>query len=370
MAGCSWGGSEELWSRSALQLAAEGFDVAASVLEWTPVHPRLEELRARGITVRPRPPWFSWRKHTLRRLMSRDVSATVFEVHRLAAEATPCLVVFSDGGSLPPVELLEFCIARHLPFVTVGHGSTDYWWPGDAVAERYRIACAAALRCFFVARAARRMTEKQIGGALANAEVVWNPVNVAVDAPLPWPELGRRGELHFACVGSLHPEWKGQDIILEVLAKQPWASRSWRLAIYGEGPSRHTLEALARSLNLVERVIFAGFASVEEIWAVNHVLVMPSRSEGLPLALVEAMLCGRPVIATNVGGHAEVVEDGITGFLADAPSVGSMDRALERFWARRTDAEDIGKAAARSIRQLVPQEPARIFAQKLAQLIL
>ena len=64
-------------------------------------------------------------------------------------------------------------------------------------------------------------------------------------------------------------------------------------------------------------------------------LVMPSRFEGLPLAIVEAMLCARPVVATDVAGHAEVVEDGVTGFLADAPTVGAIAAALERCWVRR-----------------------------------
>jgi glycosyltransferase involved in cell wall biosynthesis len=129
------------------------------------------------------------------------------------------------------------------------------------------------------------------------------------------------------------------------------------------------LERLVRRLYLSDRVNFVGHvSSVEEIWASNHVLVMPSRFEGLPLAMIEAMLCGRPVIATDVAGHSEVIEDGVTGFLADAPTVGSMVNALERFWARRDDVRSIGAAAARKIRQLFPSDPVRIFAEKIKSL--
>jgi glycosyltransferase involved in cell wall biosynthesis len=132
---------------------------------------------------------------------------------------------------------------------------------------------------------------------------------------------------------------------------------------------REGLIRLAKHLGISDRVVFAGYKPVEQIWASNHVLVMPSRFEGLPLAIVEAMLCGRPVVATDVAGHAEVMEDGLTGFLADSPTVGSVARALERFWLRRHEAEEIGKAGAGRIRQLVPPDPARVFAQKLKQLI-
>lgn len=131
---------------------------------------------------------------------------------------------------------------------------------------------------------------------------------------------------------------------------------------------RQVLERLSQKLGLTDRVVFAGFSSVEEIWATNHVLVMPSRYEGLPLAMVEAMLCARPVVATDVAGHAEIVEDGVTGFLAVAPTVSSMSAALERFWNRRSEAEEIGRAGAHRIRQLVQQDPVRVFSDKLSQL--
>jgi glycosyltransferase involved in cell wall biosynthesis len=116
-------------------------------------------------------------------------------------------------------------------------------------------------------------------------------------------------------------------------------------------------------------VIFAGLLKPEEIWASNHVLIMPSRLEGLPLAMVEAMLCGRPIIATDVGGHAEVIEDGVTGFLADAPTVQSITEALNRFWARRADAQTIGEAGAQRIRRLLPPDPVRVFCCKIKEIL-
>jgi glycosyltransferase involved in cell wall biosynthesis len=128
---------------------------------------------------------------------------------------------------------------------------------------------------------------------------------------------------------------------------------------------RNGLERLAQRLGLSDRVVFVGHVSPAEIWASNHVLVMPSRLEGLPLAMVEAMLCGRPVVATDVAGHSEIIEDGVTGFLADAPTVSSMAKALERFWARRAHAVEIGAAASKRIRGLRPPDPVRIFSEKI-----
>jgi glycosyltransferase involved in cell wall biosynthesis len=141
------------------------------------------------------------------------------------------------------------------------------------------------------------------------------------------------------------------------------------LNLYGEGPMRNVLERLVERLNLSARVTFAGHRAVEEIWASNHVLVMPSRHEGLPLAMVEAMLCGRPVVATDVAGHAEIIHDNLTGFLAEAPTVSSMATALERLWVNRSRLEEMGAAGAQRIRELVPHDPVEVFAKKIEGLM-
>ena len=277
--------------------------------------------------------------------------------------------MISDGAPFPPLDLLEMCATKRLPFVIIVHCNQYFWWPADALAERYRVALAAALRCYFVSDANRRIAEKQIGCELPNAELVRNPFNVDFSAAPPWPPLGREGELRFACVGRLDPPGKGQDILFEVLAGPAWAPRNWRLHLYGDGENRGGLERWAQRLGLADRIVFEGYvADVEKIWSLNHVLVMPSRIEGLPLAVIEAMLCGRPVVATDVAG-AEVIEDSVTGFLAEAPTVSCVANALERFWARRADAKEIGATAAERIRHLVPPDPARVFADKIRELL-
>jgi glycosyltransferase involved in cell wall biosynthesis len=364
-----WGAAEELWSRAALDLAAEGFAISASVVGWAPPHPRALDLVERGIDVWLRPTPYPLRKRAWRALTAPEKTPTTLEVERLIAARSPELVVISDGSPFPPLDLLEMCVTKDFPFVILVHCNQYFWWPDDDLAERYRAALAAALRCYFISDSNRQIAEKQIGCELPNAELVRNPFNVNYDASPPWPPLGRNGELRFACVGRLEPPGKGQDILFEVLAGRAWATRDWQLHLYGDGENRNGLERWAQHLGVTDRVVFEGHvADIEKVWALNHVLVMPSRIEGLPLAVIEAMLCGRPVVATNVAG-AEVVEDGVTGFLAEAATVGCVGNALERFWTRRDAAETIGAAAAKRIRQLVPPDPVRVFADKLRELV-
>ena len=323
----------------------------------------------RGVDVRIRPKPYPLRKRAWRALIAPEKSPTTIEVERLVAARSPDFVVISDGAPFPPLDLLEMCVTKRLPFVILVQCNQYSWWPCDALAERYRAALSAALRCYFVSDENRRIAEKQIGGELLNAELVRNPFNVDFNASPPWPPLGPDGELRFACVGRLEPVGKGQDILFEALAEPAWVLRNWRLHLYGDGQNRGGLERWVQRLGLTDRVVFEGHvADVEKIWALNHVLVMPSRIEGLPVAVIEAMLCGRPVVATEVAG-AEVIEEGITGFLANAPTVRCVGNTLERFWARRGDAEEIGATAAKRIRQLVPPDPARVFGDKLRELL-
>jgi glycosyltransferase involved in cell wall biosynthesis len=301
--------------------------------------------------------------------MTPQKTSTTLEVERLIAARSPDFVVINDGAPFPPLDLLEACAAKRLPFVIVVHCNQYFWWPADDLAERYRAVLGGALRCYFVSDANRRIAEKQIGTELPNAEIVRNPFNVDYNASPPWPDARRDGDLRFACVGRLEPAGKGQDVLFEVLAQPAWATRNWRLHLYGNGQNRDVLKRCAQRLGLGDRVVFEGFVTdIEKVWSLNHVLVMSSRIEGLPLALVEAMLCGRPAVVTDVAG-AEVIEDGVSGFLAEAASVGSVGDALERFWTRKEEARNIGAAAAARIRYLVPRDPVRVFADKIRELV-
>jgi glycosyltransferase involved in cell wall biosynthesis len=368
MAGEPWGGSEELWSRTALALAAQGFSVCASVHEWSPPHKRVLALVDGGVDVWIRRSRYSIWKRAWRSVTRAHEASMVAEVRKRIFAKTPSLVVLSTGMALPPIELLELCISHKVPFVTIGQANYEAWWPTDNDARRYRNALPAARRCYFVSKTNLQLVEKQIGCVIPNAEIVWNPFNIEFATELAWPS-SPEGEVLFACVGRLHPPSKGQDILLEAFAGRDWKDRNWRLTFYGEGQMKENLERLAQRLKVRNRVIFGGQTSVKDIWASNHILALASRYEGLPLVIVEAMLCGRPVVATNVAAHSEVIEDGVVGFLADAPTVPSVAKALERLWERRAEAEQMGKAAGARIRQLVPPDPIQVFSGKIKKLV-
>jgi glycosyltransferase involved in cell wall biosynthesis len=366
MDGSPWGGSEELWAGAALKLAHDGLPVRASVHGWPSPHPRIANLATGGVDVQMRrwrrPLWFRiWRN-----AFAPERTADQIEIADFLAARRPALVVLCEPNSAPALGAMQECVSQGIPFVTIAQSNSEHFWLDDGAAEAYRKLIAGACRCYFVSQGNRKLLERQIGCKLPNAEIVFNPFNVDFDSAPPWPSLTNGDPLRMACVARLHPPSKGQDILLEALASDKWRDRNWSLAFYGDGPMRESIQRMIDDLVLSDRVKVAGFTnSIEQVWAEHHVLAMPSRYEGLPLAMVEAMLCARPVVATDVAGHSEVIEDGVNGIIADAPTAPSFARALERVWTQRPNLRSMGVLASQSIRRYVPSDPARFFAEKL-----
>jgi glycosyltransferase involved in cell wall biosynthesis len=121
--------------------------------------------------------------------------------------------------------------------------------------------------------------------------------------------------------------------------------------LIGEGPLRGALEARARALGVLERCRFTGARSdVADLVAALELVALPSRSEGLPFALLEAMALGRPVVATAVGGCPEVVEEGRTGLLVPAGDPAALAGAISRLLERPEEARAMGARGADRVR--------------------
>jgi glycosyltransferase involved in cell wall biosynthesis len=251
--------------------------------------------------------------------------------------------------------------------VLVVQAASESVWPPDADLVELEATYTGAARCYFVSEGNWRLMETQLATPLHNARIIRNPFNVRYDAQPAWPDESEGYKL--ACVGRLDTYSKGHDLLFDVLQRDKWKSRSLTVSLFGKGSNERTLRKLA-SLKDLSQVRFCGFVSdVEQVWANHHALILPSRREGLPLAAVEAMLCKRMCIVTDVAGNKEVVQDGETGFIAPAPKAELLDETLERAWHRRADWRVMGERAAESIRRLVPPDPIGVFCEELKELL-
>jgi len=118
-------------------------------------------------------------------------------------------------------------------------------------------------------------------------------------------------------VGRLSEE-KGVQYLIEAGSVLKESNEPFKIIIIGDGPRRKELEELTKSKGLEKEVIFTGFQNKVEEWLpILDVFVLPSLTEGTPMALLEAMSMGIPVIASAIGGVPGIVESGVSGFLVD-----------------------------------------------------
>ena len=116
-------------------------------------------------------------------------------------------------------------------------------------------------------------------------------------------------------IGRFAPR-KGHTFALRALAQASERVPGLRMLFAGDGELEDELKAEAQELGLGERVVFAGFRrDVPQLLAASDALILPSESECLPLVILEAMAARRPVIATDVGGISEAIDDGATGLM-------------------------------------------------------
>jgi len=136
-------------------------------------------------------------------------------------------------------------------------------------------------------------------------------------------------QVALAAVGALEPR-KGHRYLLDALARLRQRNRPVRLYIAGAGSQRSELQAQAERLGIADAVVFLGSIAdpLTLFWAID-IFVQPSLMEGLGVALLEAMACGLPAVASRAGGMAEVIEDGLNGRLVGVADSGGLAQALE-----------------------------------------
>jgi len=148
-------------------------------------------------------------------------------------------------------------------------------------------------------------------------------------------------------VAGLKPV-KNHALLLDAAADLAPRFADLVLVFAGDGPLRAELEGRARRLGLQERIRLLGFRSdLGEVYAGFDVVALPSRSEGMPLTVIEAMAAARPVVASAVGGVPEVVVDGETGIVFPAGDREALGRALAGLLADPARRHALGEAGRR-----------------------
>ena len=174
------------------------------------------------------------------------------------------------------------------------------------------------------------------------------PVTVIPNVLRDLPHVTLTREPLVAAVGRLSRE-KGFDLLLQAFARVQAQFPQWRLCIAGEGPERGVLQELTRALGIGARVELLGeVRDVDTLLARAGILVHPSRREGFPNVVLEAMGMGTAVVCTDChAGPAELIQDGINGRLVPLDDVAALAQAMAELMASPVARGSLGRAARR-----------------------
>jgi glycosyltransferase involved in cell wall biosynthesis len=227
-----------------------------------------------------------------------------------------------------------------------------------------RVLARRARRIIAISEAVKRFSVDEVGLRAEKIEVV----HYGLDAlPEPWaenPELPLGDGPLLLCVARLAPQ-KGVDVAIRALPSVPDAT----LLVLGEGPERARLEALAHELGVTDRVVMPGrVGDVAALYKRCNVVVHPARWEGFGLAMLEAMLAGRPVVAARAGSAPELVADGETGYLVSRDDPAALAEATTQALSNgeRLGAAGLARAKAEFSVERMTQRTVAVYESALS----
>jgi len=352
----AWGGSEELWYEMAKEALQQGHSVSHLSYAFNEQHSKTKELISLGMKEYQRPSFSSSQQNPVGRFIEKTIFFFQKRVNDSIKEIfkeEPDIVLYNGTCYSIAAEkkMLHYLSNNNCRFYILGHFTDEK--DSHLSSKEKEMVSKAYDRCskvFFVSERTKHVAEKQLGRLINHAMVVRNPVNISDVSML---ELPSTETVQMAMVGNLITVDKGQDIVLKILAKEQKETNNWHLNIYGKGPDEAILKEMTTAMGLADKVTFHGKVDdIRAVWQKNHLLLMPSHMEGMPLALVEAMFCGRIAVVTNVGGNTEWIDDKLNGFIAEEATIESFNKAMQQAFHHISEWKAIGKAAHEKAKHL------------------
>lgn len=361
MGGLPWGGSEALWYAIAEHALQQGDAVFVSGYDWVESNEKIKKLQQKGafIHFRKRYNADAGTIEKIKRFI-KNRKPSLNKDYQSIIDFKPDTVFISQGDSFDLAihhkVLYHLLKQNNIPYSFICHSHEQYSFiPPKEIYPGALEIFKDALHVFFISQRQWHLTERRLASKIANGIITWNPLNIKIPhTPLSWPD---EDIAQMAIVANIIGN-KGHDTALEVLSTSEWKERKWILNIYGEGEGKKYLEDLAIFYGIQENIKFHGHVNnMIKVWEINHLLLIPSSGEGLPISLAEAMACGRMAVVTDVGGNIELITENETGFIAASPATASFASAMEKAWQHKNEWRQLGVNAFNKINTVLEKEP-------------
>ena len=247
-------------------------------------------------------------------------------------------LVHVHGFRLGQSWVIPWAVERAIPCIYTEHSTIGDWKGALRSDAPLHVGSANGIAC---------VSERSAGdlGMLLGGKTV--EIHPHILPSFPPGERGSGGIPRLLTVSRLRAE-KGLDVLLEAAALLAHRGFVFQLHMAGDGPDRETLAQQCVHSGLSNHVVFRGALHPEQLhreWSEADIFVLPSRTEAMPVSLLEAMSHGLAIVATKVGGVPELIEEGVTGTLVPPESALELADALARVLENSGLRNHLGTAA-------------------------
>lgn len=348
--GYPWGGGDKRWTLAAKACLDRGDAVFLGISPLTADHPLVAELVERCAVLRLRRSNsnFAGRADSIKRklpfLRGRYLEGQLREFR-------PDVVFLLLGGTfdaLAESHLVSFLQRRGIPYVASSSLNSEACTVSEADKDYLAKFFRQAAGTLFMSSHNMELAHQQLGMTIPRAHLIQNPLVVACEAELPWPPAAARPQVGF--VGRIDIEHKGLDLFLQAMARVH-GEHPFDFHLTGRCEDPETFGRLVNELGLRELVHVHPHAvggDLLDAYGKAELVVLTSRWEGCASTMLEAMMAGRPQLATAVGGVPDWLTDGDDAFIAEDVTVESIEHALRRALSFRNKWPEMGRAARRA----------------------
>ena len=356
MNGSAWGGSEELWFRTALWMSRHHYKIGIGCYDWMEKQGQITELKNAGCTVYLLPN----KKGLLNKAFAKKI------LHSIPLQEYN-LTVISQGGW---EEILHSTFSnlnkKIAVYVILNHNYNETAVLSFRKKKLLQKWSSGARMNFGATKKIFEVIENKFRITIDNKATLVNPItfNPEVNAT-PYPEF-TNDTCKWVMLAELDTARKAQDVLITVLSSSKWKARNWQLHLFGKGKDKEQLDKLIIDLGLTDKVFLQGFTTNIKQTLLNcHLLLQCTRFDAMPLSVVEAMSMARPCVVSRVGDMPIWVEEGVNGFVCNEVSVPGLDEALEKSWQQKSLWETMGKNAFETFIKKYPQP----YEEKTAEIL-
>ena len=356
MNGAAWGGSEEIWYRTALWMCQNNYKVGIGCYHWEEKQHHISKLKKAGCNIYLLPNKKGLFK---KRAIKKVLDSIPFNEYKL--------VIVNQGGWEEVLHAPFQYLYKRLPdYVITNHNYNENAVLSFAKQKLLQQWISGAKMNFGATEKIFEVIESKFKIVVDKKSTLINPVTFLPDKiPAPYPSF-QNDTCIWVMLAEMDIARKAQDILIRVFSSEKWKNRNWQLHLYGKGKDKEMLEKKIIESCLENKVFLKGFTSnIKQTLQECHLLLQCTLIDAMPLSVVEAMAMARPCVVSNVGDMPVWIEDGINGFICPAVTPEGIDKALENCWQQKNNWETMGKNAFETFIKKYPQP----YEEKIADIL-